>query len=316
MKKTLLIAGAIMALCFALAIIGGSHYMLHFALAPDPARADTARCFKAQAEFYPEVRPWLDSLRQCKALRDTFMTMPSGERHHAYYIRCDSSRHTAIVLHGWRGCAIDFMFLAKIYQEQLHYHVLLPDLHAHGLSEGEAIGMGWHERKDVLHWMEVAGEMFKTSDFIVHGVSMGAATTMNVAGEEMPACVNNVRFVEDCGYTSVWEEFGHELSSSFGLPGFPLLYTTSLLCKTTYGWSFGEAAPLQQVAQCKAPMLFIHGDSDDFVPSQMVHQLYKAKKGQKELWVTKDTQHALSYYNHREAYTQHIVAFAQKYEKN
>ncbi len=146
---------------------------------------------------------------------------------------------------------------------------------------------------------------------MVHGISMGAATTMNVSGEQLPSCVSSIRFVEDCGYTSVWDEFSYEISEEFHLPDFPLMYTTSLLCKLKYGWSFDEASPLRQVAKCRAPMLFIHGDNDTFVPSRMVHPLYEAKTGQKSLWITKGTKHAVSYDDYPEEYVQRLKSFVQ-----
>ena len=220
MKKGIIIAFVIVIVVMVVATIGGSFYMLDFALAPDAERTDTAASFRQLVEKHPEVKPWLDSLNQRGALRDTFINMPSGERHHGYFIRqatdstknvADSttmSRPVAIVVHGWRDTAIKFMTIARIY-ELAGYHVLMPDLHAHGLSEGEAVQMGWKDRKDVLHWMTVASKLFGTNDFVIHGVSMGAATTMCVSGEKMPECVKNVRFIEDCGYTSVWDEFSY-----------------------------------------------------------------------------------------------------------
>ena len=214
----------------------------------------------------------------------------------------------AIVVHGWRDTAIKFMMIARIY-ELAGYNVLMPDLHAHGLSEGEAVQMGWKDRKDVLHWMSVASELFGTNDFVIHGVSMGAATTMCVSGEKMPECVKNIRFIEDCGYTSAWDEFSYELKELFGLSDFPLLYATSLLCKIKYGWSFGEASPIKQVGKCPYPMFFIHGDNDTFVPSEMVHPLYEAKQGEKEIWITKGTEHARSYADYREEYFKKVKTF-------
>ena len=306
--KKLLIGLTLVVLVLLIATTGGSFYMLSYSLAPDTERADTAKCFQRLAEKHPEVIPWLDSLKACHALRDTFVHMPRGERHHAYYIRHDNSQRIAIVLHGWRNCAINFMNIGRIY-EQMGFNVLMPDLHAHGLSEGDAIGMGWKERHDVLHWMNVASTLFDANDFVVHGVSMGAATTMNVSGEKMPACVKNIRFIEDCGYTSVWDEFSYELDEEFSLPPFPLLYTTSLLCQIKYDWSFTEAAPLEQVKRCRYPMLFIHGDNDTFVPSHMVHPLYEAKSGTKALWITKGTEHAKSYKDYPDDYVNHVKDF-------
>jgi len=316
MMKRLLIAMALVATVLMVATIGGSFYMLDFALAPDAQRRDTAASFRQLVEAHPEVKPWLDSLNQRGALRDTFITMPTGERHHGYFIRqaTDSAiarRPVAMVIHGWRDTAIKFMMIARIY-EQAGCHVLMPDLHGHGLSEGDAVQMGWKDRLDVLYWMRVAAALFEADDFIVHGVSMGAATTMCVAGEQMPVEVKSVRFVEDCGYASVWDEFSYELSEEFGLPEFPLLYTTSLLCKFKYGWSFGEASPISQVRKCAYPMLFIHGDNDTFVPSWMVHPLYEAKQGEKELWITKGTKHALSYTDYPEEYIQRIQTWIHR----
>ena len=320
MKKGIIIVVALVMTVLVVATIGGSFYMIEYALAPDAERTDTAASFRQLVEKYPEVKPWLDSLNQRGALRDTFINMPSGEKHHGYFIRqatdstmlaTDSTtmnHPVAIVVHGWRDTAIKFMMIARIY-ELAGYNVLMPELHAHGLSEGEAVQMGWKDRKDVLHWMSVASELFGTNDFVIHGVSMGAATTMCVSGEKMPECVKNIRFIEDCGYTSVWDEFSYELKEEFGLSDFPLMYATSLLCKIKYGWSFGEASSIKQVGKCPYPMLFIHGDNDTFVPSEMVHPLYEAKQGEKEIWITKGTEHARSYADYREEYVKRVREF-------
>lgn len=317
MKRVLILLSILIAV-FALATVGGSFYMLDYALAPDAERQDTAKRFARLYESYPETRPWMDSLRQTGAFRDTFVVMPSGERHHAYVVmqkrqkstdddRTEiTNRRTAIIVHGWRDQGIGMLQIARLY-ERMGWNIVVPDLHAHGLSEGEAIGMGWQERWDVTHWMR----LFRADTMVVHGISMGAATTMNVSGCPMPEGIRSIKFVEDCGYTSVWDEFVYELDEEFGLPAFPLLYTTSLLCQWKYGWSFTEAAPLQQLAHSPHPMLFIHGDDDHFVPSWMVHPLYKAKKGKKALWVTSGVQHALSYKTYPEQYTRRIKEFVE-----
>lgn len=295
------------------AITGASSYMLNYSLAPDNERKDTARCFRMLKEDFPEVAPWLDSLKYNKALRDTFITMPTGEHHHAYFIRRKGNPHkVAIVLHGWRDCAIDFFYLARIYHQRLGYNVMVPDLHAHGLSDGESIGMGWKERNDVLHWMKTAHKLFNADDFVIHGVSMGASTTMNVAGEKMPSFIRNINFVEDCGYTSVWDEFGYELKEEFSLPPFPLLYSTSFMCKLKYGWSFKEASSLRQLEKSHHPMLFIHGDNDHFVPSNMVHLLYYAKKNHKKLWISEGAEHAMSYKKYPQEYANRLQDFLNK----
>ena len=306
MKKVLWTLVVIVAI-FVIALIGGSFYMLNYSLAPDPNRMDTDSCYRQQFDAYPESQEWVDSLRSIGALRDTFLIMPSGEKHHGFFVDRGSTR-TALVIHGWRDCAIKFFWLARIYEHELGYNVVMPELHACGESEGEAIQMGWKDRLDVLQWMKT----FQADTMVMHGVSMGAATTMMLSGEQMPDGIKDLHFVEDCGYTSVWNEFAGQLKEQFGLPAFPLMYSTSLLCKLRYGWSFGEASALEQVKRCHNPMLFIHGNTDTFVPSEMVYPLYEAKPGAKELWRAEGAEHALSYKEHKAEYIVKIKDFVTK----
>ena len=177
-----------------------------------------------------------------------------------------------------------------------------------------------------MQWTETADELFgrnhadsiasRSTKMVVHGISMGAATTMMVSGEvehgqyQQPfiKC-----FVEDCGYTSVWDEFRGELKEQFGLPAFPLLHTASWLCRQEYGWDFREASALEQVKKCTLPMLFIHGDADTFVPTWMVYPLYEAKPEPKELWIVPGATHAMSYKDYPQEYTEHVKKFVGKY---
>ena len=306
--KKIIVSCIVVLVVLLMVITGGSFYMLDYSLAPDPERTDTAFCYRELFKTYPETRPWVDSLRRIDALRDTFVTMPTGERHHALFVRTGSNK-TALVVHGWRDCAIDFLFLARLYERELGYNVVMPDLHAHGLSEGDTIHMGWLDRKDVLHWLS----LFRTDTMVVHGVSMGGATTMMMSAEKLPKGIKDIRFVDDCGYTSVWDEFSGELKNQFGLPEFPLMYTTSLLCQLRYDWSFDEASAINQVRKSSRPMLFIHGSKDTFVPTEMVYRLYRAKPSKKELWIAEGAEHAESYKLHRDEYTHHIKKFALKY---
>lgn len=293
----------IMAIIFVV-LVGGGMYMLDYSLAPDEGRKNLADCYEQMYSKYPETQPWVDSLRSIKALRDTFVTMPTGERHHALYV-WNGSNKTALVLHGWRNSSIDFLCIAQMYEHDFGYNIVVPDLHAHGLSEGGTITMGWLDRQDMMQWLQ----LFKTDTMVVHGVSMGGATTMMMAGEAMPAGIKDIRFIDDCGYTSVWDEFSKELKGQFGLPEFPLMYITSALCKLFYGWSFGEASAIQQVERSKYPIFFIHGNKDLFVPTEMVYRLYEAKPSKKALWIVPNTAHAESYKNHREEYVRRVRNF-------
>ena len=216
------------------------------------------------------------------------------------------------LLHGYTDNAIRMLMIGYLYNNDLNYNILLPDLQDNGLSEGPAIQMGWKDRLDVLNWMNIANDIFgKRTQMVVHGISMGAATTMMVSGEAQQPFVKC--FVEDCGYTSVWDEFSFQLKDMFGLPEFPLMYTTSWLCNAKYGWNFQEASSLEQVKKCSLPMFFIHGDADTYVPTRMVYPLYEAKSEPKELWIVPGATHAMSYKDYPQEYTERVKKFVGKY---
>ncbi len=292
---------------FLVALTGGSFYMLDYSLASDPNRSDEDSMYTMLFTNYPDTEEWVDSLRRHKALRDTTLLMEGGYSCHAYYIDKGCNK-TALVVHGWRDQPIKFFYLAKMYERDLGYNVVIPDVYGHGRSQGDVVRMGWLDRLDMLRWLHA----FRRDTMVMHGVSMGAATTMMTAGEPMPAGIKDIRFVEDCGYTSVWDEFSGQLREQFSLPEFPLLYTSSLLCQLRYGWNFREASALEQVKKVRQPMLLIHGGSDTFVPTAMVYRLYDAKPEPKELWVAEGSEHARSYKDHRDEYTRRVRLFLDK----
>ena len=303
-----LLAGAVVALT------GGSFYMLGYSLTPkDNKGKDIPGSYEYMHSKYPFITPWLDSLQTTGALRDTFIINRKGRQLHAMFASAAKpTDKTAVIVHGYTDNAIRMLMIGYLYNNDLNYNILLPDLQDNGLSEGPAIQMGWKDRLDVLNWMNIANDIFgKRTQMVVHGISMGAATTMMVSGEAQQPVVKC--FVEDCGYTSVWDEFSFQLKDMFGLPEFPLMYTTSWLCNAKYGWNFQEASSLEQVKKCSLPMFFIHGDADTYVPTRMVYPLYEAKSEPKELWIVPGATHAMSYKDYPQEYTERVKKFVGKY---
>ena len=312
MRRIVRLVGAVLLL--AVVLTGaGSWYLLTVALQPRVQR-DAEVCYARFCRNYPTLQPWADSLRAAGALREVTITADDGAMLQAYYVAApEPSTRTAVAVHGYTDHPFGMLQYAWLYRRELNCNVLLPALRYHGASEGRAIQMGWFDRLDVLRWIGEADRLFGAGQqVIVHGVSMGAATTMMLSGDErLPATVRCL--VEDCGYTSVWEQFRKELREDYGLPAFPLLYAADGLCRVRFGWSFCEASSLRQVARCDRPMLFIHGGDDRYVPTAMVEPLYEAKPGAKELWIAPDAPHACSFADHPAAYAARVRAFAEQY---
>ena len=311
-KKILLSIGISISVLVAL-LWGASSFMLNYSLSPINRGKDLQGSWKYMFENYPELQAWKDSLQQTNALKDTFIYVTDQNRLHAFYVEAPQpTSKTAVIIHGYTDNAIRMMMIGYMYNRSLGYNILLPDLRYSGESEGSYLQMGWLDRKDVIQWMNVTNQIYGDStQMVVHGISMGGATTMMISGEPQPDYVKC--FVEDCGYTSVWDQFSKELDEQFGLPEIPLMYTSSWLCNWKYGWSFEEASALKQVEKCHLPMLFIHGEKDDYVPTWMVYQLYEAKPQPKELWIVPNAGHATSYKLNKEVYTEKVKQFTDKY---
>jgi len=261
---------------------------------------------------------WFKSLQDEGSIKDTVIVGEHGVNIHAAYFAAadpENAPGTAFIIHGYT-CNYRYMLhIARMYREDLGYNVFMPDLQHHGLSEGEAIQMGWLDRLDVIRWIDVARDVFHDDFMVIHGISMGGATTMMVSGEALPPFVR--AFVDDCGYTDVWAELKYKFRQEFKLPSWPFLDLADRYCQKHYGWGFKEASSTAQLAKSTGPMLFIHGDSDDYVPTAHVYGCFEAKThGYKELWLAPDTGHADSYKNHPDEYRDKVAAFLAKVKEN
>lgn len=281
--------------------------MVKFALQPERHGTDLERTKAFMSRVYG-LEDWFEKMDQEGLLRDTTIVVADGTKRHAFYSSVPGSKKTAVIVHGYTSNSMGMTMIGRMFRDSLGYNILLPDLYYHGHSEGEHIRMGWKDRLDVIEWMKVAHETFQDTLQVVHGISMGGATTMMVSGEDLPEYVRG--FIEDCGYTSVWDEFKGELKNQFHLPAWPVLYSAERVTEKRYGWNFHEASSVKQLAKCTKPMMFIHGDADTFVPTWMVHVNYEAKtQGYKELWIVPGTTHAESFHNYPEEYVQRVRKF-------
>ncbi len=314
MKQLLSLSAALLA-AISLASCAGGKFMTKFALNPSPHGVeDIERCRAKADSLLPGSTFWYDSLKTAGLLRDTFITGHRDFRIHACYAPAAepaSAQGTAIVVHGYGDNHFVFLYLVRMYRDELNYNVLFPDLQYHGYSEGDHIQMGWYDRLDLLKWIEVAHGIFDDDFMVLHGVSMGAATVMMASGEQLPDYVRCI--VEDCGYSSVVSQFNNNRRQSFPFVAPDILQSASLVCRHKYGWGFWEATTLTQLPGCTIPMYFIHGDADDFVPVENLYKNFEAKsQGYKEYWIVPGAVHANSFAKYPEEYKARVADFLKR----
>ena len=216
----------------------------------------------------------------------------------------ENSNRWAILVHGYGR---DGTFAYDYAEEYLKrgWNVLVPDLRAAGLSQGEFITMGALESRDIFDW---AGKLPPDAKIILHGVSMGAATVMMTAALEPK---NLCAVVEDCGYTSAYEMFSAQLEKIFGLPEYPAMPCADIVCKLKTGVKISDAAPLAVVDKITVPILFIHGDADGLVPFEMLDRLFDKAVAPKEKFVVAGAGHADAKRKNPAVYFDKVFAFLE-----
>lgn len=233
---------------------------------------------------------------------------------HGDYFAADTPSDTiAICFHGytstgWDSCASIAAFFIKE-----GYDCLVVDNRAHGKSEGDYVGFGILDRFDCLSWMEYINTRFDSQkNIILYGVSMGAATVVMASGfKRLP---ENVRaIISDCAFTSPYDVFAHILKRDYHLPEFPVMNMNDMLTRKTAGYGFKDYSTIDAVKRTNVPILFIHGEKDNFVPTRMSHENYEACQSPKELLIVENAGHAAAYYENVPLYEDTVKKFLKKY---
>lgn len=250
---------------------------------------------------------WIES--SCP--KNVYIKSRDGLKLHAYNVERPETRRWIILCHGYMSCAKAMSCLGEAFYN-MGFNVLLPDARGHGESEGKYRGMGWHDRKDVLRWIAYLNKMYHKPPIALYGISMGGATVMMASGEKLPPNVKVI--IEDCGYTSIDEEFSFSLKNIFKLPKFPFLYLASMVTRIRAGYSLlTDGSALKQVAKSVTPTLFIHGGDDHFVPTYMVNKIYDAARCPKEKLVIHGAAHGLSSWVAPDIYSKKVREFVERY---
>lgn len=299
MKKKGFIIGFII---FSLVLSGGygiGAYFVNYALSPTSSSHERNISDSDNIDVFTEDQKIIEKNKQKEmAIGNDFMknTKPmniianDSIRLKAQYLTHENNHMWTILIHGYKSDNTNMMSYGAKYYEQ-GYNVLLPNNRAHGTSEGDYIGMGWLDKDDIACWVDWIVSRDSQAQIILHGVSMGGATVMMTAGDNLDHVIG---YVEDCGYTSVWDIFASELDKRFSLPTFPVLDISNMVASLKAGYNFKKASSIEQLKKSKQPMLFIHGGKDDFVPTDMVYQNYDATKSVKDIYIVEKAGHAES----------------------
>ena len=212
-----------------------------------------------------------------------------------------------IMFHGYRGNAERDLPGGVQRCFQIGRSVLLVDQRCAGNSGGHTITFGIREHRDYLSWVDFACRHFGPDvKIILTGISMGASTVLMAGGCELPE--NVIGILADCGFSSA-RDIIRTIIPQMGIPadlGYPFV---RLGAKLWGGFDLEEISPMEMVQKCRVPVIFFHGESDDFVPCDMSRKLYNACASRKKLVTVPGAGHGLAYPVDQEGYLKALREF-------
>lgn len=231
----------------------------------------------------------------------------------AFYLPPDTeSDRWALCSHGYRSRGQrEFRRMTKFYHDH-GFHVLLVDHRASGDSEGSYITFGQKESADLLLWLDyIRTQTGGSASVVMHGVSMGAATVLMLC--DNAAILPQVKFiVADCGFTSVTDEFEGVLQQMH-IPSRALMAGVDAVNRLVSGFSLRDVRPNDHVRNALVPILFVHGNSDTFVPTELSKKNYEDCTSPKALLLVDGAAHAESYPADPDAYDAMLEQFIGDY---
>ena len=215
-----------------------------------------------------------------------------------------------LMIHGYRGSAERDMGGGVQRAFAVGRSALVVDQRAGGRSDGHFITFGVKESRDCRAWVEYITKKFGPEQkIILTGISMGAATVLMTGGMALPE--NVVGILADCGYTSA-EDIIRKVLVQIHLPQF--LYHAIRLGGILFGgFDLRDASPREALKRCRVPVIFFHGEDDDYVPCSMSQTNYEVCPTPKRLVTVPGAGHGLSFPVDKDRYINELKIFTHEH---
>ncbi len=218
------------------------------------------------------------------------------------------SEQTVILVHGVTSSLTGMIKYAELFRKR-GFNVLAYDHRRHGRSGGRNTTYGWYEKYDLKACVDWVLQRFGAHSKVgIFGESMGAATAIQLAAiDERPRF-----YIADCPYSDFMEQLAYRLKVEYRLPAFPLLPFVSMIVWLRSGFRFEYVSPIRDLKQIRAPILFIHGQQDLYIPKEMTLALHRETPGLKRIYLAPNADHAESYPNNKAEYDQVVGEFLKE----
>ena len=261
---------------------------------------------EAYEPYRDKMVQWIQETRQMPH-EDVEITSFDGLKLRGRFFEYSPNAPIELMFHGYRGSSEQDLSGGVQRCFQVGHSALVVDQRACGRSEGNKITFGILESRDCHSWIQFALQHFgENRKLILCGISMGAATVLMAAGKPLPP--NVIGVLADCGYTSP-REIIRKVIRQMKLPPAICYPFVRLGARLFAGFNLEEDSPLEAAARCQVPVIFFHGEGDDFVPCDMSIRNCEACSGRKKLVTVPGAGHGLAYAVQPQEYLQALREF-------
>ena len=247
---------------------------------------------KVYEPFYGQMTDWVLKARAL-CPKHFQITSFDGLQLNASYYEYAPGAPMEIMFHGYRGNAERDLPGGVQRSFACGRSALVVDQRCAGRSGGKTITFGIKERRDCLSWVDFARKEFGPDvKIILTGISMGAATVLMAAGEELPENVMGI--LADCGYSTP-KAIIQKVIKDRNLPVRLCWPFVKWGAKLFGGFDPEETSPLDAMKRCQKPVIFFHGEEDSFVPCYMSREVFDACPTKKAIFTVPGADHGLSY---------------------
>lgn len=290
-----IILGVVIVLALMIVLISYLCFRMAF-YSPDrpavPSEAIDIPAGEIYEEFRESMEKWVRDLRALPH-EDVSITSFDGLTLRGKFYEYAPNAPIELMFHGYRGTAERDLSGGVARCFQLGRSALLVDQRGCSDSEGNVISFGINEHRDCLAWLDFAIQRFgKDVKIILTGISMGASTVLMVSDKDLPP--NVLGILADCGFSSA-KDIIKKVIRQVGLPaevGYPFV---KLGAKLFGHFDLEAHSAMEAVKNATVPVIFFHGDGDDYVPCEMSRINYEACTSKKKLVIIPRAGHGLSY---------------------
>ncbi len=242
------------------------------------------------------VRGWLSVASPETAMLITERGTLHAERYAALNASEETKGRWAIVVHGGLGTSgTQVQDIACAFSLR-GYDVLLPDLYAHGQSDGETSSLGVREAQDIVDWIAWILAQKPTAQIALIGQDEGALAILLAAAQGLPDAVR-AGALDSMSTDLRSRAYGllEETGRGDKLSGWLL----EMAYRATFGVALREVQPVKAAEMSAIPLLFIHGTLDEEVPAW---QSEDAASGGAQLLLIEGASHGMGRFADPETY--------------